>query len=192
MDGLLGDNGAFSVDPQIIVQSKELASDITKGIGSPWRGVLMDSTWERILQDEGVEVPEPVYIGAVKGADPATLFRGAKFEGEVDLEELHAEMVKEAAAQRKVDQAKARQDALTREVYVEGVNAPKKAPLKKLPAPAVGAAGANAAAAVAAMPGPVIPAKMPAKEEVDTRGRRIRPMPFGKHPVGGGGGGGRH
>lgn len=49
---------AFSLEPAVIIQSKELSSDIQTGVGSPWRGVLADSTWDRILRDEGVDVPQ--------------------------------------------------------------------------------------------------------------------------------------
>lgn len=49
---------SFSVDPSIIIQSKDTPSDIQTGIGSPWRGLLADSTMERIWRDEGREIPE--------------------------------------------------------------------------------------------------------------------------------------
>ena len=49
---------AFSMEPSVIIQSKELNSDIQAGIGSTWRGVLADSTWDRILRDEGKPVKQ--------------------------------------------------------------------------------------------------------------------------------------
>ena len=41
---------AYSVDPSIIIQSKELPSDIQTGIGSPWRGSLSDRCVDRMLR----------------------------------------------------------------------------------------------------------------------------------------------
>lgn len=49
---------AFSMEPPVIIQSKELSSDIQEGIGSTWRGLLADSTWDRILRDEGQYVKQ--------------------------------------------------------------------------------------------------------------------------------------
>ena len=43
---------SFSIEPSLIVQTKDVTSDIQAGIGSEWRGVLADSTLERILRDE--------------------------------------------------------------------------------------------------------------------------------------------
>ena len=49
---------AYSMEPAIIIQAKELSSDIQDGVGSNWRGLLADSTWDRILRDEGHEVKQ--------------------------------------------------------------------------------------------------------------------------------------
>jgi hypothetical protein len=61
---------AFSIEPPLIIQSKDTPSDIQQGIGSPWRGVLADSTLERIWRDEGLEIPE--VDGDTSALDPAT------------------------------------------------------------------------------------------------------------------------
>lgn len=68
---------AFSVQPPLIIQKKDGPSDLQKGSGSKWRGLLSDSTTERIKKDEGVwrgdeEVGEMWREGPV---DPATAFR---------------------------------------------------------------------------------------------------------------------
>lgn len=52
---------AYSMEPAVIIQSKELASDIQDGLGSNWRGLLADSTWDRILRDEGHDVKQLTY-----------------------------------------------------------------------------------------------------------------------------------
>lgn len=52
---------AYSMEPPVIIQSKELASDIQDGLGSNWRGLLADSTWDRILRDEGHDVKQLTY-----------------------------------------------------------------------------------------------------------------------------------
>jgi len=52
---------AFSMEPTVIIQSKELSSDIQTGLGSNWRGLLSDSTWDRILRDEGHDVKQLTY-----------------------------------------------------------------------------------------------------------------------------------
>jgi hypothetical protein len=49
---------AFSIEPPLIIQSKDTPSDIQQGVGSAWRGVLADSTMERIWRDEGLTIPE--------------------------------------------------------------------------------------------------------------------------------------
>jgi hypothetical protein len=49
---------AFSMEPAVIIQSKDLASDIQTGIGSSWKGLLADSTWDRILRDEEQDVKQ--------------------------------------------------------------------------------------------------------------------------------------
>ncbi|KAH8922393.1 hypothetical protein BT69DRAFT_1205250, partial [Atractiella rhizophila] len=61
---------SYSVEPSLIIQSKDISSDIQTGIGSPWRGVLMDSTLERIDRSEGKEIKD-----WSKYQDPATKFR---------------------------------------------------------------------------------------------------------------------
>ncbi|GAA5872024.1 hypothetical protein JCM3774_006583 [Rhodotorula dairenensis] len=65
---------SFSVEPPLVIQRKDGPSDIQAGIGSKWRGLLMDSTVDRIRRAEGKEVLEPVYDEA--NLDPATVFRG--------------------------------------------------------------------------------------------------------------------
>ncbi|KAK9899305.1 hypothetical protein P389DRAFT_209278 [Cystobasidium minutum MCA 4210] len=52
---------AYSMEPAVIIQSKELSSDIQDGLGSNWRGLLADSTWDRILRDEGHDVKQLTY-----------------------------------------------------------------------------------------------------------------------------------
>lgn len=47
-----GTLNTFSVVPAVIIQTKDVASAIQKGIGSPWRGILTDSTFARIRLDE--------------------------------------------------------------------------------------------------------------------------------------------
>ncbi|GAA5865064.1 hypothetical protein JCM8547_007701 [Rhodosporidiobolus lusitaniae] len=66
---------SWSVVPPLVVQRKDGPSDLQKGSGSKWRGVLRDSTMERVRRDEGVwhegweEDPGRV------GEDPATVLR---------------------------------------------------------------------------------------------------------------------
>ncbi|GAA5865052.1 hypothetical protein JCM8547_007695 [Rhodosporidiobolus lusitaniae] len=64
---------SFSVEPPLIIQRKDGPSDIQAGIGSKWRGLLMDSTIERIRRANGEEVWEDVYDE--NALDPATVFR---------------------------------------------------------------------------------------------------------------------
>ncbi|GAA6060778.1 hypothetical protein JCM10212_006758 [Sporobolomyces blumeae] len=64
---------SFSVEPPLIIQRKDGPSDIQKGIGSKWRGLLMDSTVERIRRANGEDVWEDVFDP--KNLDPATVFR---------------------------------------------------------------------------------------------------------------------
>jgi len=73
MFGLLN---SFSVEPPLIIQRKDGPSDIQAGIGSKWRGLLADSTVERIAKSEG----EPVYedVWDPENPDPATIFRYGK------------------------------------------------------------------------------------------------------------------
>lgn len=64
---------SFSVDPPLVIQRKDGPSDIQEGVGSIWRGILMDSTVDRIKMHEGVDFEEekwdPLRI------DPATVYR---------------------------------------------------------------------------------------------------------------------
>ncbi|BGP00693.1 hypothetical protein RTBOTA2_004952 [Rhodotorula toruloides] len=64
---------SFSVDPPLIIQRKDGPSDIQQGVGSKWRGLLMDSTVERIRRAKGLEVWEDMYDE--NNLDPATVFR---------------------------------------------------------------------------------------------------------------------
>ncbi|GAA5946530.1 hypothetical protein JCM3765_000282 [Sporobolomyces pararoseus] len=64
---------SFSIEPPLIIQRKDGPSDIQKGIGSKWRGLLMDSTVERIRKFKGEEVWEDVFDPTA--LDPATVFR---------------------------------------------------------------------------------------------------------------------
>ncbi|BGP19317.1 hypothetical protein JCM10213_006195 [Rhodosporidiobolus nylandii] len=64
---------SFSVEPPLIIQRKDGPSDIQAGIGSKWRGLLMDSTVERIRRANGEEVWEDVFDP--DNLDPATVFR---------------------------------------------------------------------------------------------------------------------
>lgn len=64
---------SFSVDPPLIIQRKDGPSDIQQGVGSKWRGLLMDSTVERIRRARGLEVWEDMYDE--NNLDPATVFR---------------------------------------------------------------------------------------------------------------------
>ncbi|KAL8283553.1 hypothetical protein RQP46_005656 [Phenoliferia psychrophenolica] len=67
---------AFSVEPPLIIQRKDGPSDLQGGNGSKWRGLLRDSTWDRIWKDEGHEIVEEEWDS--KHLDPATTFREAK------------------------------------------------------------------------------------------------------------------
>lgn len=79
---------AFSLDPSIIIQSKDTPSDIQPGIGSLWRGTLADSTMERIWRDEGHEIPD-VEIETPE-SDPASrvLYKYPREDGPLDTEGL--------------------------------------------------------------------------------------------------------
>ncbi|GAA5946829.1 hypothetical protein JCM3765_002034 [Sporobolomyces pararoseus] len=44
---------SFTVTPPLVVQRKDGKSDLRKGKGSKWRGLLRDSTWERVMKDQG-------------------------------------------------------------------------------------------------------------------------------------------
>lgn len=67
---------SFSVDPPLIIQRKNGPSDIQAGVGSVWRGLLADSTVERIWRDEGVAFASDVFDE--NNLDPATVFHGGK------------------------------------------------------------------------------------------------------------------
>lgn len=64
---------AFSLEPAMIIQSKDFSSDIQDGTGSVWKGLLADSTWDRIQRDEGAKVKQLTWSD-VKG-DPAIRVR---------------------------------------------------------------------------------------------------------------------
>lgn len=59
----------FSIDPPLIVQAKDMSSDLQPGTGSKWRGLLGDSTLDRIWRDEGKEVKQITWDEAWQ--DPA-------------------------------------------------------------------------------------------------------------------------
>lgn len=62
---------SFSVEPPLIIQRKDSSSDIRERAGSRWKGLLRDSTVERIKMDEGIKIVEDE-----KGSsDPANMFR---------------------------------------------------------------------------------------------------------------------
>lgn len=65
---------SFSIEPPLVIQRKNGPSDIQPGVGSVWRGLLTDSTVERIWRDEGVEFTPDVFDE--DNLDPATRFRG--------------------------------------------------------------------------------------------------------------------
>lgn len=74
---------AFTVDPPLIIQRKDGPSDIQEGVGSKWRGLLSDSTVERIKKSEGEWTDEDEREASVwderRALDPATVYRyGAK------------------------------------------------------------------------------------------------------------------
>ena len=47
---------AFLLEPPLIIQAKAAPSSIQTGTGNAWRGLLVDSTLDRIWRDEGHEV----------------------------------------------------------------------------------------------------------------------------------------
>jgi len=61
-----GDLSSYSIEPPLIIQSKKSPSDIQPGIGSSWRGLLQDSTMDRIWRDEGHAVPDMEFAEARK------------------------------------------------------------------------------------------------------------------------------
>jgi hypothetical protein len=72
---------SFSLEPVLAIQSKQVSSDIQSGLGSVWRGVLADSTFERIDRDEGRG--EPVAeVYDEENMDPARRFRGRPLDRE--------------------------------------------------------------------------------------------------------------
>lgn len=62
---------SFSVEPPLIIQRKDSPSDIRERAGSRWKGLLRDSTVERIKMDEGVKIVEDEN----GNLDPANIFR---------------------------------------------------------------------------------------------------------------------
>ncbi|KAM0747280.1 hypothetical protein T439DRAFT_329028 [Meredithblackwellia eburnea MCA 4105] len=70
---------SFSVEPPIIIQRKDGPSDLKTGSGTKWRGLLRDSTFERIWTDEGLEVKEDVWDP--KNLDPGTKLRFQCIDG---------------------------------------------------------------------------------------------------------------
>lgn len=44
---------AFVVEPPLVVQSKKFGGSIQPGKGNAWKGLLMDSTLDRIARSEG-------------------------------------------------------------------------------------------------------------------------------------------
>ena len=66
---------SFSLVPPIIIQLKDGPSDIQGGNGSQWRGVLADSTMERIWEDDGEEFEGNFDENDVV-SDPALLYHG--------------------------------------------------------------------------------------------------------------------
>ncbi|GAA6017739.1 hypothetical protein JCM11491_001188 [Sporobolomyces phaffii] len=66
---------SFSVVPPLVIQRKDGPSDLQKGTGSKWRGVLRDSTWERVLRDKGEWHSGWEDEWDEKNVDPATELR---------------------------------------------------------------------------------------------------------------------
>ncbi len=64
---------SFSLQPPLIIQRKDGPSDLQKGQGSKWRGLLRDSTVERIAQAEGVDYPTRTLEQSLE--DPANQLR---------------------------------------------------------------------------------------------------------------------
>ncbi|SDA02888.1 BZ3501_MvSof-1269-A2-R1_Chr11g02779 [Microbotryum saponariae] len=62
---------AYSIQPPLIIQRKDGPSDLQEGSGSKWRGILRDSTVERLAKDDGT------YEG-MKPFDPANIDPGTK------------------------------------------------------------------------------------------------------------------
>lgn len=70
---------SFSVVPPLIVQRKDGPSDLQSGTGSRWRGLLRDSTVERIRRDERAwdDSWEDTYEEDERRTDPALKLRCA-------------------------------------------------------------------------------------------------------------------
>ncbi|GAA5974308.1 hypothetical protein JCM11641_006726 [Rhodosporidiobolus odoratus] len=66
---------SFTLNPPLVVQRKEGPSDLQKGNGSKWRGLLRDSTMERVRRDEGVWHEGWEEERDKVGEDPATRLR---------------------------------------------------------------------------------------------------------------------
>jgi len=64
---------SFSLQPPLIIQRKDGPSDLQNGKGSKWRGLLRDSTVERIALAEGVDYPTRTLAQSL--ADPANALR---------------------------------------------------------------------------------------------------------------------
>jgi len=58
-----------------VIQRKDGPSDLQKGNGSKWRGVLRDSTHERVMRDEGTWHEGWEDIWDPRRIDPATQLR---------------------------------------------------------------------------------------------------------------------
>lgn len=61
---------SYSVDPPLILQAKDSLSDIQSGIGSKWRGLLADSTLDRIWRDAGLNVQRLTWEDESVRSDP--------------------------------------------------------------------------------------------------------------------------
>ncbi|GAA5888982.1 hypothetical protein JCM6882_009706 [Rhodosporidiobolus microsporus] len=66
---------SFSITPPLVVQRKDGPSDLQKGNGSKWRGVLRDSTMERVRRDRGEWHEGWEDSVEMVGVDPATRLR---------------------------------------------------------------------------------------------------------------------
>lgn len=53
-----GKINAFLVDPPLIIQTKESKSTVQNGGAEDWRGLLMDSTLDRVRKDKGLPVKQ--------------------------------------------------------------------------------------------------------------------------------------
>ncbi|GAA6032961.1 hypothetical protein JCM8097_000068 [Rhodosporidiobolus ruineniae] len=66
---------SWSITPPLVVQRKDGPSDLQKGNGSKWRGLLRDSTMERVQKDQGRWHEGWEEDPALVGTDPATVLR---------------------------------------------------------------------------------------------------------------------